>query len=108
MSRFLVEIPVPQPDRLDMERAARTLRAAHSRLSAGAVPVRVVVAGVTVGDARLVCLIDAETVETVRSLVTLALLPAGRIRELLSFTGLGEDCRNSDRRGPNPVADLAP
>ena len=87
MSRFLVEIPVPQADRVDVERAELALQAAQSRLSASAVALRTLVAGVTIEDAHLVCLIEAEAIEVVRSLVALAFLPPARIRELLPSQG---------------------
>jgi hypothetical protein len=108
MSYFLVEIPVMQSNGVDIERAARTLASAQLRLSARAIAVRLHGAGVTSDDGRLVCLIETEAVEVVRSLVALALLPAGRIREvrLLAVPGVG--CGPSAGGGPDPVADLAP
>jgi hypothetical protein len=108
MSYFLVEIPVAQSDGGDLERAARMLVAAQSRLSDCAIPIRSLVAGVTSDGGRLVCLIEAEAVEVVRSLVALALLPAGRIREVLHLALPGGVCGLSDGGGPSPVADLAP
>ena len=108
MSHFLVEIPVPQSDSVDIERATRTLGAARSRLSESEVVVRPLVAGVTSDDGRLVCLIEAESAEAVRSLVALALLPAGRIREVSCVALRGGAFRNSDGRARNPGADLAP
>jgi hypothetical protein len=108
MSYFLVEIPARQSDAVDLERAARTLVAAQSRLSDGAITVRPLVVGVTSDDGRLVCLIEAEAVEEVRSLVALALLPAGRIREVRHLALPGGICGPSDSGRPNPVANLAP
>jgi hypothetical protein len=108
MSYFLVEIPVPQADFVDLERVARTLVAAQSRLSDSSIAVRSLAAGVTRDDGRLVCLIEAEAVEEVRSLVALALLPAGRIREVLHLALPGGVSGPSDGGRPNPVADLAP
>jgi hypothetical protein len=108
MSYFLVEILAPQSDAVDLERAARTLVAAQSRLSDSAITVRPLVTGVTSDDGRLICLIEAEAVEVVRSLVALALLPAGRIREVHHLALPGGVCGPSDGGRPNPVADLAP
>lgn len=68
--------------RLELELAARTLDSAQARLRRGATAARTVLAGVTYLDGRLVCLIEAPSLEVVRRLVALALLPAGRIREI--------------------------
>lgn len=108
MSYFLVEIPVPQSDRVDIDRATRTLRTAQSRLAESAIALRILVAGVTNDDGRLVCLIQAQAIEQVRSLVALALLPAGRIREVLCVALPGGMCVPSEGRGSNPGADLVP
>ena len=108
MSYFLVEIPVPQSDSVDIARAVRTLEAAQSRLSDGEIVVRPLVAGVTSDDGRLVCLMEAEAVEGVRSLVALALLPAGRIREVSCLALRGGAVGNSDGGTGEPGADLAP
>jgi hypothetical protein len=108
ISYFFVEIPAPRSDGIDLERAARTLVAAQSRLSDSSLAVRSLVAGVTSDGGRLVCLVEAEAVEVVRSLVALALLPAGRIREVLHLALPGGTCGPSDGEGPGPVADLAP
>jgi len=99
---------VPQSDAVDIERAGRALLAAQARLSKSASAVRVLVAGVTSNDGRLICLIQAEAVEGVESLVAVALLPAGRIREVFYLAAPGGIRDPSDGGGPNPVADLAP
>lgn len=108
MSYFLVEIPVPQSDRADVGRAMRTLRVAQSRLGDRAVAVRPLLAGVTDQEGWMVFLMEAVTIEAVRSLVSLALLPAGRIREILYLALPGARCSLSDDRGPKPGANLAP
>jgi hypothetical protein len=108
MNYFLVEIPVPQSERADLHRAMRTLRAAQARLREKTIPVRPLLAGVTDDEAWLVFLIEAVTIEAVRSLVSLALLPAGRIREVLHLTLPGPISGASNGLGPEPGADLAP
>ena len=105
MSHFLVEIPVPQSEPVDIERAAQTLRAARGRLCARATAISLVVAGVTIEDARLVCFMEADSAEAVQALVSLALLPGSRIRRLLSVRPPGS---GSDRQGGNPRNDLVP
>ena len=56
----------------------------------------------------MVFLMEAVTIEAVRSLVSLALLPAGRIREILYVALPGASCSLSDDRGPKPRTNLAP
>jgi hypothetical protein len=85
---FLVEIPVQHADGADLDRALRTLRAAEARLTAGSAAAHPLLAGAATENGRLVFLIEAVTLEGVRSLVSLALLPAGRIREAPSLAGL--------------------
>lgn len=108
MSYFLVEIPVPLSDGVDVGRAMRTLRAAQSRLRERAVAVRPLLAGVTDKEGWMVFLMEAVTIEAVRTLVSLALLPAGRIREILYLALPDPSCSLSDDRGPKPRTNLAP
>lgn len=83
MNYFLVEIPASQFDEVDLDRAMRTLRAAQARLWEKTIAVRPLLAGVTNDEGWLVFLVNAVTTEAVYSLVSLALLPAGRIREVV-------------------------
>lgn len=82
MRYFLVELPVHQPDRVEMARATRMLRAAGVRLSGSAMAARPLIPASINGYGRLVCLIEAPSVQALRRLVALALLPVGRIREI--------------------------
>ena len=82
MPFFLVEIPMNDATPPELELAARTLDAAQARLRRTATRARTVIAGATHHDGRLVCLIEAPGVDVVRRLVAMALLPAGRIREI--------------------------
>jgi hypothetical protein len=108
MRRFLVEIPVPQADRAALERATRTLSTAQSRLSSNATSVRLVIVGVAEHDDRLVCLIDAPTIDAVRSLAALAFLSTGRIREVVALDASRGATGASGVRGQNPGGDLGP
>lgn len=81
MRRFLVEIHVPQSDAASLERATRTLWTAQSRLSTDATTARLLSVRVTEGDDRLVCLIEAPTIDAVNRLLELAFLSTRRIRE---------------------------
>ena len=82
MSYFLVEIHMNGAGQTQLDRAAQTLEVAKTRLSGSATTTRIVGAVLIGEDARLVCLIEATTVQVVQQLVALALLPAGRIREI--------------------------
>jgi hypothetical protein len=87
MSYFLVEIRMSDAGQHELERVARTLEAAQTRLRRTATATRTIVAGLTGDDGRLVCLIEATSLETVRRLVSMAFLPAARIREITHVTG---------------------
>ena len=80
MTCFLVEIPVSERD--GVPRVIRTLGAAQVRLSTGKRAVRLLIAGTTTADDRLVCVIEAQTADDVRDFVALAFLPAERLREV--------------------------
>jgi hypothetical protein len=84
---FLVEIRMSDAEQLELERAARRLQAAQVRLQRSATETRTIVTGVARADGRLVCLIEASNLETVQRLVSVALLPAGRIREVTYLSG---------------------
>jgi hypothetical protein len=79
---FLVEIRMNEAGKVELERAVRTLEAAQTRLRLKATATRTLTAGVVHDDGQLVCLIEAPSLEAVRRLVSLALLPRGRIREI--------------------------
>jgi hypothetical protein len=84
---FLVEIPMNEAGKVELERAARTLEAAQTRLRLKATATRTLMAGVARDDRQLVCLIEAPSLEAVRRLASLALLPRGRIREIIHVSG---------------------
>ena len=72
---------------LELERAMRLLEAAQTRIRGTATDARTIIAGLSREDGRLVCLIDAASLASAQRLVSVALLPAGRIREITPVTG---------------------
>jgi hypothetical protein len=106
MRRFLVEISVPQADATGLERATRTLWTAHSRLSGNATTARLVTVGAAEDDGRLVCLIEAPTIDAVHSLVALAFLSTGRIREVTASDVSRVVGGTPRARRQNPSGDL--
>ena len=87
MPYFLVEVHMHDAGQLELERAVRMLEAARSRSTGTETPTPAIVAGLSREDGRLVCLIEATSLESARRLVSVALLPAGRIREITPVTG---------------------
>jgi hypothetical protein len=82
---YLVEVHMQGAGELELSRAVQMLEAAQSRLrDTATMPV---VAGLTREDGRLVCLIEATSLESARRVVSVALLPAGRIREITHVAG---------------------
>jgi hypothetical protein len=107
MRYFLVEIPVLIPDRFEMERATRTLNAAQFRLSGSTMAAGPLIAAVLRDSGRLVCLIEAPSIPDLRRLIALALLPAGRIREI-SHPVSRSDAGTHWEPVSDPTADLGP
>ena len=103
-----------EPGQVELERAGRTLGAAQARLRRSRTATRMLIAGVTPIDGRLVCLIEAPSLDVVRRLVVLALLPAGRIREIthVDLPGHNDEAPADPQRslpwGRHPGGDLAP
>jgi hypothetical protein len=87
MPHFLVEVHITDAGELELERAVRMLEAAQDRLRGSATANRPIIAGISRSDGRLVCLIEATSLESARRTVALALLPPGRIREIEQITG---------------------
>jgi hypothetical protein len=101
MPHFLVEVHMSNAGELELERAVRMLEAAQERFRDGPVA-RPIIAGISRGDDRLICLIEAPTLALARRTVAVALLPPGRIREIAEITG-------SRLPGPgNPRGDVDP
>lgn len=87
MPQYIVEIRLPGVGRPEMARLARVLGSANARLGHVA---RVVTAWVGRNDGRLVCTVEAPSADAVRHLITTALLPSGRIDEIITVLGPAE------------------
>lgn len=87
MSIFLIEVHMADAGTLEVERAARMLDAAQARMRESATVMRTIIAGFSREDSRLVCLVEATSLDSARRLVSLALLPSGRIREITHLAG---------------------
>ena len=87
MPTFLIEVHMADAGALELERAVRMLEAAQSRMRGAATITRTLQAGLTREDGRLVCLIEATSLESARRLLSVALLPPGRIREITQVAG---------------------
>ena len=72
---------------LELERAVRMLDAAITRMPESTIATHTILAGHSREDGRLVCLIEAPSIESARRLVSLALLPPGRLREISRLAG---------------------
>jgi hypothetical protein len=88
MAYFLVEIHMADAQQLELELAVQMLVAAQSRSQGAGTVAPAVISGFSREDGRLVCLIEATSLESARRLVSVALLPAGRIREITPVTGM--------------------
>ena len=103
MPCFLVEIRMNEGGKVELERAAWTLEAAQNRLRLKATATRTLMAGVVHEDGQLVWLIEAPSLEAVRRLVSLALLPRGRIREITEVSGGGDGMMSQGAITPWPT-----
>ena len=111
MPIYLTEVHLATASEHELERAVRMLDAAMDRMPESLHPTRTVFAGHSREDGRLVCLIEAASIEAARRLVSLALLPPGRLREITQLSGpplLGRHPRGDPDRGADPefVADV--
>ena len=88
MPTFLIEIPLPDAEDREFDRAVRMLNAAQTRLREAGTITRTTIVGLSREDGRLVCLVDAPTLTSARRLVSVALLPGGRIREITNLADL--------------------
>lgn len=87
MPHFLVELHMNGAGKLELDRALGMLEAAQSRLRGVAPHTRTLIAGLIRENGRLVCLIEATSLASAQRLVSVALLPAGRIREITEVGG---------------------
>ena len=98
---FLIEIHMADTGELELERAVRMLKAAQTRMRGSAKVTRTITAGLSREDGRLVCLIEATSLESARRLLSVALLPPGRIREITHIAG-------TNLVGSHPGGDVDP
>ena len=89
MATFVIEVHLPNASAGELERAIRTLAVAQSRMRQSAAVTRVDLVGVSSDDGRLACFVEADSRDAALALVSLALLPAGRIREITHVTAVG-------------------
>lgn len=102
MLTFLIEVPIAHPGARELGRAMRMLTAARTRMGTSMPDTRTVFAGISREDGRLLCLIEAPDLESVRRMLSLALLPPGRIREI-------DDVADADLLGGrHPRGDVDP
>jgi hypothetical protein len=102
MPIFLVEVHVPGGRQLELDRARRMLESAQARMSGSAMVTTAWSGGPDGGGARLVCVIEGDSVETARRLIGVALVPHGRIREI------SEGARDRLFRARYPPGDVDP
>ena len=94
MPIYLIEVHMADASDRDLERAARMLDAATTRMPESPIAVRTFLTGHDRDDGGLVCLIEAASMESARRFMSLALLPPGRLREITRLEGaslLGSD-----------------
>ena len=84
---YLVEVYLKDAGARELGRAVRLLEAAQSRLRQGGPLPRLIASGLNREDSRLLCLIEASSPDSARRLVSVAQLPAGRLREITGLTG---------------------
>jgi hypothetical protein len=80
MTTYLIEIHMADLGTREFERAVQMLGAAQARMHGATA--RTTFAGRSRADGTLVCLIEAVSLQSVRRMLVLAMLPAGRIREI--------------------------
>jgi hypothetical protein len=101
MTTYLIEIHMAGAGEHELKRAVRMLEAAQTRVRGSATVKRTVTAGLSREDGRLVCLIEATSLEWARRLVSVAQLPPGRIREITYLAG-------TQLLGSHPGGDVDP
>lgn len=98
---FLIEIHMAGAGEQELKRAVRMLEAAQTRMQGSATVTRTVMAGLSREDGRLVCLIEATSLESAQRLVSVAQLPPGRMREITPLAG-------THLLGSHPGSDVDP
>jgi len=98
---FLIEIHMAGAGEQELKRAVRMLEAAQTRMQGSATVTRTLTAGLSREDGRLICLVEATSLEWARRLVSVAQLPNGRIREITHLAG-------THLLGSHPGSDVDP
>lgn len=88
-------------DERELERAVRMLDVAMTRMAKSTIATRTIISGHSRDDGRLVCLIEAASLESARRLVRLASLPPGRLSEISRLAG-------TPLLGSHPGGDASP
>ncbi len=88
VAHFLVEIYMKDAAQHEVRRAVEMLAAARARAGGVASFTSTIKAGISREDDRLICLVEVSSLEAARRLLTVALLPAGRIREISPVAGI--------------------
>src|ERR1700675_1696027 len=101
MPTYLIEVHLTDAGAVELERAMRMLVAAQSRMRGPEGFTRTTFAGLSRADGRLICLVEAASLASARRMVSLALLPPGRIREITDLA----DAHLLSRRYPRGDAD---
>jgi hypothetical protein len=83
MAIFLIEVHIPDAGASELELAVGLLVAARLRMRGPASVAQAILTGFSRVDGRLICLIELTSLESAERLVSLALLPPGRIREII-------------------------
>jgi hypothetical protein len=102
MPTYLIEVHIPDAGGFELERATRMLSAAQSRMRGQASVARTMFAGLSREDDRLVYLVEAVSLDSARRMVSLALLPSGRIREITNLADAQLLAGRHPRRDADP------
>jgi hypothetical protein len=87
MPKYMVEIHMPDAGELELDRAMRMLEAAQARVRRTTNVTCAITATYLREDGRLFFVIEAPNRDSARRLVSLALLPVGRIRQIRHLAG---------------------
>ena len=102
MPTYLIEVHIPDAGGFELDRATRMLAAAQSRMRGQASVARTMFAGLSREDDRLVYLVEAASLDSARRMVSVALLPSGRIREITNLADAQLLAGRHPRRDADP------
>jgi hypothetical protein len=87
MPNYMIEVHLADAGERELTRAMRMLEVAQTRMRRTETVARTIIAGFSREDGRLVAVIEATSLDSARRLVSLALLPPGRVREITDLPG---------------------